>query len=113
MNTISISISSEENYLKTQSGVDVDGIWNTVRHAISEQPGFEVVEEVVLASFSFAKYLMWKDLKDRLGDLKDNLFVKHLVDNPQAAYHQDSSFIEHKDVDTKIDPAKYVYPAQL
>jgi very-short-patch-repair endonuclease len=92
------------------SGVDVDGIWNTVRHAISEQPGFEVVEEVVLASFSFAKYLMWKDLKERLGDLKDNLFVKHLVDNPQEAYHQDTSFIEHKDVDTKIDPESMFIP---
>lgn len=92
------------------SGVDVDGIWNTVRHAVSEQPGFEVVEEVALASFSFAKYLMWKDLKDRLSDLKDNLFVKHLVDNPQEAYHQETNFIDCKDVDTKIDPENMFIP---
>lgn len=92
------------------SGVDVDGIWNTVRHAVSEQPGFEVVEEVALASFSFAKYLMWKDLKDRLSDLKDNLFVKHLVDNPQEAYHQKTNFIDCKDVDTKIDPENMFIP---
>ena len=31
---------------------------------------FEVVEDVVLGHFSFAKYLMWKDLVDRLEDLK-------------------------------------------
>lgn len=92
------------------SGVDVDGIWNTVRHAVSEQPGFEVVEEVALASFSFAKYLMWKDLKDRLSDLKDNLFVKHLVDKPQEAYHQDTSFIDYQDVDAKIDPKNMFIP---
>ena len=92
------------------SGVDVDGIWNTVRHAVSEQPGFEVVEEVALASFSFAKYLMWKDLKDRLSDLKDNLFVKHLVDNPQEAYHQETNFIDCKDVDSKIDPENIFIP---
>ena len=42
------------------SGIDVKLIWNTVRNAISEEKGFEVVEELVLASFSFAKYLMWK-----------------------------------------------------
>jgi len=92
------------------SGVDVEGIWNTVRAAVAEQPGFEVVEELVLASFSFAKYLMWKDLKDRLSDLKENLFVKHLVENPQDAYHQVTSFVPHKEVDEKIDPEKVFTP---
>lgn len=92
------------------SGIDVDGIWNTVRNAIAEQPGFEVVEELVLASFSFAKYLMWKDIKDRLSDLKDNMFVRHLVDNPQDAYHQEANFVDREDVDKKIDPEKVFVP---
>lgn len=92
------------------SGIDVEGIWDNVRAAIAEQPGFEVVEELTLASFSFAKYLMWKDLKDRLSDLKDNLFVEHLVDNPQDAYHQNSSFVNHQEVDQKIDPEKVFTP---
>src|SRR5690606_18833449 len=61
-------------------------------------------EELVLASFSFAKYLMWKDLKDRIDDLKGNLFVKHLVDNPHDPYQQDSSFVLQDQVDHKIDP---------
>jgi hypothetical protein len=33
-----------------RSGIDVNGIWNTVRKAIKEAPGFEVVEEVVLGT---------------------------------------------------------------
>jgi very-short-patch-repair endonuclease len=93
-----------------ESGVDVALIWSTVRAAIAEQPGFEVVEDLVLASFSFAKYLMWKDLKDRLEDLKDNPFVKHLVDHPQDAYVQDSSFVSRDEVDEKIDPEKVFTP---
>ncbi|SMF76552.1 Protein of unknown function [Tistlia consotensis] len=40
---------------KDQSGIDVQGIWNTVRRAVKDAPGFEVVEEVVLGHFSFAK----------------------------------------------------------
>lgn len=92
------------------SGVDVTLIWNTVRAAIAEQPGFEVVEDLVLASFSFAKYLMWKDLKDRLDDLKDNPFVEHLVDNPQDTYIQDSSFVLRDEVDEKVDPEKVFTP---
>jgi len=93
-----------------ESGVDVHLIWSIVRAAIAEQPGFEVVEELVLASFSFAKYLMWKDLKDRIDDLKENPFVKHLVDHPQDAYIQEANFVLRDEVDEKIDPEKVFTP---
>lgn len=93
-----------------ESGVDVELVWSTVRDAISEQSGFEVVEELVLGSFSFAKYLMWKDLKDRIDDLKENLFVKHMVDRPNDPYQQEASFVLQDDVDQKIDAAKIYTP---
>jgi very-short-patch-repair endonuclease len=93
-----------------ESGVDVAKIWQDVRNAVAEQPGFEVVEECVVASFSFAKFLMWKDLKDRIQDLKENLFVAHLVDHPQEAYQQEASFLLRDELDEKIDPAKIYVP---
>ena len=99
-----------ESLPEDQSGVDVHRVWNTVREAIAEQPGFEVVEELVISSFSFAKYLMWKDLRDRIEDLKENPFVKHLVDHPQDAYRQDSSFVAAEQVDQTIDPEKIFTP---
>ncbi|MCR9186629.1 MAG: DUF4011 domain-containing protein [Halieaceae bacterium] len=86
------------------SGVDVGHVWQMVREAVSEQPGFEVVEESALASFSFAKYVMWNDLRTRLDDLKGNPFVSHMVDSPNEAYQQESSFIDRHDVDEKINP---------
>ncbi len=99
-----------ESLPEDESGVDVDLIWRTVRAAIAEQPGFEVVEDLVLASFSFAKYLMWKDLKDRLDDLTENPFVKHLVDNPQDRYKQNEVFVPSDEVDEKIDLEKVFTP---
>ncbi|MAT92708.1 MAG: hypothetical protein CME59_08910 [Halioglobus sp.] len=93
-----------------ESGVDVSLVWRNVREAIAEQPGFELVEECVLASFSFAKYLMWKDLRDRIQDLKENPFVAHLVDKPQEAYQQDASFILRDQLDQKIDPKDIYLP---
>lgn len=95
---------------KDESGIDVPYIWNRVREAISEQRGFEVVEEMVLASFSFAKYLMWKDLRDRIDILKENPFVKHLVDNPRGEYPQRTQFIDREKVDDDIDPANVFTP---
>ncbi len=93
-----------------ESGVNVSLIWQTVRDAIAEQPGFEVVEDLVLSSFSFTKYLMWTDLKSRIDDLKNNPFVKHLVDHPQDAYKQDATFVLHNEVDDKVDPEKVFTP---
>jgi very-short-patch-repair endonuclease len=92
------------------SGIDVAYVWNRVRAAVAEQPGFEVVEELVLSSFSFSKYLMWKDLKDRLDDLRCNPFVNHLVESPEKTYQQKAEFIEHDTVDTHIDPDKIFTP---
>lgn len=99
-----------ESMPEDESGIDVAKVWNTVRSAIAEQPGFEVIEELVLSSFSFAKYLMWRDLKDRLDDLKLNPFVSHLVDSPEKSYQQESSFIEHDRVDEVIEPDKIFTP---
>lgn len=100
----------KSNLPEDESGIDVSYIWNRVREEISEQRGFEVVEEMVLASFSFAKYLMWKDLRDRIDVLKENPFVKHLVDNPKGEYPQNTQFIEKEKVDDEIDPANVFTP---
>ena len=93
-----------------ESGIDVHAIWTDVREAVSEQKGFEVLGECVVASFSFAKYLMWNDLRERIDDLKQSPFVEHLVEHPQQGYQQDSSFLDPKDLDTKIDPTKIFLP---
>ena len=52
------------------SGVDVPGIFEIMRRKVRDVAGFEVVEELALSTFSFAKYLMWKDLVDRSDQLR-------------------------------------------
>ena len=93
-----------------ESGVDVAGVWNRVRHAIKDVPGFEVVEDVVLGHFSFAKYLMWKDLVDRSEALKKSPVVKHLLDTPREAYGSDIRFVDPKDIDREYTPADLLTP---
>lgn len=100
----------QRNLPEDDSGVDVNKIWSIVRSAIAEQPGFEVVEEIVLGSFSFSKYLMWKDLTDRVDLLKQNPFVEHLVEHPSQAYQQDTEFIDQHEVDEKITPEEFYAP---
>lgn len=93
-----------------ESGVDVRRIWEKVRSRVRDVPGFEVVEEVVLSTFSFAKYLMWKDLTDRTETLKTAPFVKHVIDHPREPYQNGSSFVEPHEIDEVLDPAAVLAP---
>ena len=86
-------------------GIDVEVIWTRVRRAVKEVPGFEVVPDVVLGHFSFAKYLMWKDLVDRTDALRDNSVVRHLMDTPSAPYRSDVRFVEPRRLDRDYKPS--------
>lgn len=95
---------------KDESGVDVAQIWNTVRLKIKDTPSFEVVEELLLSNFSFAKYLMWKDLSDRIDDLKSSRLVEHLIEKSTEPYPFDADFIDNKNVDKRIDTENFYAP---
>jgi len=100
----------EDALPEDQSGVDVAGIWTKVRKAVKDAPGFEVVEDVVLGHFSFAKYLMWKDLVDRTQDLRQNSVVQHLIDTPREPYTSEISFVDGNEVDRHYKPHDLLAP---
>ena len=91
-------------------GLDIDGIWRKVVEAIKNIPGWEVVEDVVLSIFSFSKYLMWKDMVDRIELLKQNSVVKHLVDTPHDQYPLECDFPAPQTLDSKYSPDKIFCP---
>lgn len=95
---------------KDDSGVDVRLIWEKVRRAVVDAPGFEVVEDVVLSHFSFAKYLMWKDLVDRTDDLRRNAIVRHLIDTPRQAYESSVEFVSAERLDRDFAPSDLLAP---
>ena len=93
------------------SGIDVAGIWKTVRQHIKSIKGWEVTEQVTLATLSFTKYLMWKDLVDRTELLKRNPVVAHLIDTPTHTYGgSGSGFIDARTIDQVIDPVDLFAP---
>src|SRR5690606_35551668 len=93
-----------------EHGVDVKRIWSIVRTRVRDVPGFEVVEDVVLSTLSFAKYLMWKDLADRTEALKHSPFVKHLIETPRESYHHGARFLPERSIDRELDPSDLMAP---
>jgi very-short-patch-repair endonuclease len=95
---------------KDEHGLDIHGIWRQVSQAVKEIKGWEVSEEVILSTFSFAKYLMWKDLVDRTDQLKQNPVVRHLIETPRDPYLSDIGFPEPKTLDDNYAPQETFCP---
>lgn len=93
-----------------ERGVDVAGVWTTMRRAVRDLSGFEVTEELVLGTFSFAKYLMWKDLVDRADRLKESPTVRYLIERDGSAFPVREGFPRPEQLDRSVDPAELFVP---
>ncbi|WP_265562478.1 DUF3320 domain-containing protein [Sphingomicrobium arenosum] len=97
------------------SGIDVHGVWNHVRQKIKDSSGFEVRNDIVLGIFSFSKYLMWKDLRDRAEQLKQNRVVRHLIEGGSQSFASTLSpdrepMVEAKVLDKAVRPENLFAP---
>lgn len=102
----------ESNLPMDDSGVAVHLVLERMRQAVRDIPGFEVVEEAAIAPFSFAKYLMWKDLVDRIGTLEQNRVVRHLIHEPDKAFttYGAGPIPQPHEIDTRYAPGEIVHP---
>jgi very-short-patch-repair endonuclease len=92
-------------------GIDVLQVMEHMRRSVRDMPGFEVSDDIALSTFSFAKYLMWKDLTDRTDALRRNRVVKHLIDNPERTFEgADKPFPDENDIDRHYSSADIIMP---
>jgi very-short-patch-repair endonuclease len=111
-----LNIPELESELPTDGGgVDVAGIWNIMRRAVRDIPGFEVKDELVIGTFSFAKYLMWKDLVNRSDQLFKNPLVKYLIErgSGQEALPVTGEFLSADVLDQKITASELFLPLPI
>lgn len=93
------------------NGVDVPQLLAAARGAVRDVPGMEVVDETALSTFSFAKFLMWKDLVERTDALRQNRVVRHLIDTPEQSFSQgegSSSFRDERELDRIYAPSDII-----
>ncbi|MBB6307915.1 DUF3320 domain-containing protein [Xanthobacter tagetidis] len=99
----------EEPLPQDGTGVDVAALIEKVRTAVREVPGLEVTSDTALSTFSFAKYLMWKDLVERAAKLRENRLVRHLIDTPDAPFPEvDAPAPAPADLDRTFAPREVV-----
>ncbi len=94
----------------SEKGFDVEKIFARFREAVKEIPHWEVKMDVFLGVFSFTKYLMWKDLKDRSEDLKKNKVICHLIEHPQELLSAKNDIRISHDLDERHSPGGLLTP---
>lgn len=97
---------------RDESGYDLPLIFEIMRRKVRDVAGFEVVEELAMSTFSFAKFLMWKDLVERTDSLRNNALVQHLVDNPTEPFLAEgaAALPSAADVDRRVAPRDMFTP---
>ena len=105
-----LTISRLEGALPTDdSGLDVPAILTAARHAIRDLEGWELRDEVMLSTWSFAKFLMYRDLDARAAELKHAPVVKHLIETPDDIF-DDGIGIPAPDTLDAIEPVNLLVP---
>ncbi|TCK28356.1 AAA domain-containing protein [Ancylobacter aquaticus] len=82
---------------RDENGIDVPQLLAMMRHAVRDVAGMEVVDETALSTFSFAKFLMWKDLVERTQALRENRVVRHLIDTPEQSFDAGKGQVPFRD----------------
>ncbi|MDN5537740.1 DUF3320 domain-containing protein [Comamonas sp.] len=95
---------------RDESGLDIAKVWKAVSIAVKDIKGWEVSEEVVLGTFSFAKYLMWVDLVQRTDQLRQSPVVRHLIDTPRDPFPSSSVFPSPRMLDKDYGPEETFCP---
>ncbi|MEO6994613.1 MAG: DUF4011 domain-containing protein [Lacunisphaera sp.] len=92
------------------SGVNVARVFQLFRDAVRDLVGWEVKTEIWLGQFSFTKFLLWKDLADRLDDLTRNRIVHHLVHDAGGQYPNPPDDITPAGLDDQFHPRDIFCP---
>ena len=87
-----------------ESGIDVPLLLNTVRKSIMDKKHWDVCDYAFLGLFSFSRFIMWNDLKNRSDDILENKVVKSLL-NGKLEWEPSVTIDELDKLDEKVKPS--------
>ncbi|HUS33771.1 MAG TPA: DUF4011 domain-containing protein [Verrucomicrobiae bacterium] len=93
-----------------ENGVNIAQVFQLFREAVRDLPGWEVKSEVWLGQFSFTKFLLWKDLNDRLDALTENRVVRHLALEGGMPYPNPPEDVKPPQLDDQFRPDEIFCP---
>lgn len=90
-----INISGLDPLPYDENGVNLVNIFSIFRHAVMERKRWDVEELSFIGLFSFARFIMWNDIRNRSEDLKQNKVVASLMSGKMEWETTDSALYEN------------------
>ena len=92
------------------SGLDVPKILRIFRKRIRDIERWDILDIARIGIFSFAKFLMWRDLAECSDKLMENRVVDHLVNHPEQQFERDAVFPDADRLDYERSPLQTFCP---
>lgn len=105
-----IVVSGLDPLPEDERGLDVAAVLRAFRAAIRDIDRWDVLETASIGIFSFAKFLMWRDLAERTEELTRNPVVDHLVSRPHLPFDGDAAFPDPDRLDEDRSPLQTFCP---
>lgn len=92
-----------------ESGVNLPLVFNTVRKGVMSKSRWDIEEYAFLGQFSFSRFIMWNDIRNRSDDLKKNKVVASLISGKMEWTAKDINMSAHE-LDEKLSPSEMAIP---
>ena len=92
-----------------ENGVNLQIIFNTIRQGIMSQPRWDIVDYAFIGQFSFNRFIMWNDIRNRADELAKNKVVASLISG-KTEWAGDDLYISPLDLDNNVAPSDLVVP---
>ncbi len=92
-----------------EHGIDLPLVFNTIRQAIMEKRRWDIENMVFIGLFSFGRFVMWNDLRNRSQDLLENKVVASLMEG-RMTWREEDLGIDDTNLDEKIPPESMAVP---
>lgn len=104
-----IGISGLDPVPMDENGVDLPLIFSTVRQGIMARSRWDIEEYAFIGQFSFNRFIMWNDIRNRADELAENKVVASLISG-KTEWEEDDISMTPLDLDNKVAPADLAVP---
>ncbi len=94
-----------------ENGVDIPLVFNTFRQSIMEKKGWDVLPLTFIGIFSFSRFIMWNDLRNRSDEIMSHKVVSSLIDGKLNWEPKESLQAESTDAEIKPNDMAVVMSA--
>lgn len=92
-----------------ESGADLQMVFNTMRRAVMQKQRWDIEELAFLGQFSFGRFIMWNDIRNRCEELKNNKVVASLISGKMEWQPKDIE-LSPAQIDAELDPLDIAVP---